>query len=330
MHVEMIGSGRDGAVLQHDLLRVDAPHVAEADDVLDSAKLLQLPRAHRPALHHGRHDGSVGAEHHVLVFEAFVHLLHRVRHGHRLELEDDARKGPGLPGLEERPIEDPGVTGTDPRDVIRIGTAIEQPADGVQRGLAAADDHVPRGRLRERGELADRDAADPIGHLERNRFRRRDTRGHVGRVDDPAANGHLRHPLGHPGTETPLAQVVAHREEPDPPRRQEPVTHDLVEVATDLRTAGPLEEAGVQAFGFAPVLSECRRVDAVEPRRLVQLHEWIRVQPMAARPVASLDHHDVGVAVIDQRVDERHPERARTDDEIVRLEPHVTRHAPER
>ena len=51
---------------------------------------------------------------------------------------------------------------------------------------------------------------------------------------------------------------------------------------------------------------------------------------MAARPVASLDHHDVGVAVIDQRVDERHPERARTDHEIVRLEPLVPRHGAKR
>ena len=108
------------------------------------------------------------------------------------------------------------------------------------------------------------------------------------------------------------------------------MTHDLVEVATDLRAAGPLVEAGVRAVGLDPVLSEWRRVDAVEPRRLVELHERIRVQPMAARSVASLDHHDVGVAVLDQRVDERHPERAGTDDEIVRLEPLVPRHGAKR
>ena len=48
---------------------------------------------------------------------------------------------------------------------------------------------------------------------------------------------------------------------------------------------------------------------------------------MAAGSMAPLDHHDVGVAVLDQRVDERHPERAGTDDEIVGLEPRVARHA---
>ena len=37
--------------------------------------------------------------------------------------------------------------------------------------------------------------------------------------------------------------------------------------------------------------------------------------------MTSLDHHDVGVAVLDQRVDERHPERAGADDEVVGLEP---------
>ena len=50
---------------------------------------------------------------------------------------------------------------------------------------------------------------------------------------------------------------------------------------------------------------------------------------MAARSMASLDHHDVGVAVLDQRVDERHPERAGTDDEIVGLELRVPADAPQ-
>jgi len=42
---------------------------------------------------------------------------------------------------------------------------------------------------------------------------------------------------------------------------------------------------------------------------------------VTARTMAALHHHDVGVvAVLEQRVDERHPERAGTDDEIVGLE----------
>ena len=169
-------------------------------------------------------------------------------------------------------------------------------------------------------ELADRDAADPVGHVERRRIGRRNTRRHVGRVDDAASHRHVRHLTGHPGAEAPVAEVVAHREEAHPARRQEAVTHDLVEVAADLRAAGSLVEAGVRAVGLDPVLSERGRVDAVVPRRLVQLHERVRVEPVTAGSMAPLDHHDVGVAVLDQRVDERHPERAGTDDEIVGLE----------
>ena len=104
------------------------------------------------------------------------------------------------------------------------------------------------------------------------------------------------------------------------------MTHDLVEVAADLRAAGSLGKAGVRAFSLGPVLSERGGVDAVEPRRLVELHERVRVQPVAAGAMAALDHHDVGVAVLDQRVDEGHPERADTDDEIVRLELRVPAH----
>ena len=41
---------------------------------------------------------------------------------------------------------------------------------------------------------------------------------------------------------------------------------------------------------------------------------------MTAGPVPPIDHHDVGVGVLDQRVDEPHPERARADDEVVGLD----------
>ncbi len=41
---------------------------------------------------------------------------------------------------------------------------------------------------------------------------------------------------------------------------------------------------------------------------------------MATRSVPPLDHDDVGVAVLDQRVDERHAERPGANDEIVGLD----------
>ena len=98
------------------------------------------------------------------------------------------------------------------------------------------------------------------------------------------------------------------------------MAHDLVEVAADLRAAGAFVEVDVPVAGLVPALAQRGRVDPVVARRLVELHERVRVEPMAARSMAPLDHYDIGVAVLDQAVDERHPERAGTDDEIVGLE----------
>jgi hypothetical protein len=107
MHVEMIRSGRDRALLEDDLVGLDALDVTEPDDIADSTELLELPEAQRRALHHRRHDGSVGAKHHPVLFEALVHLFYRLRRNDRLELEDDPCKGAQLAGLEERSVQDP-------------------------------------------------------------------------------------------------------------------------------------------------------------------------------------------------------------------------------
>ena len=101
------------------------------------------------------------------------------------------------------------------------------------------------------------------------------------------------------------------------------MTHDLVVVAADLGAARALEEARVHAVGLDSVPPERGRVDAVVRRRLVQLHERVGVEPVAAGTMAPLDDDDVGVAVAKEFVDERHPERTGSDDEIVSLEVRV-------
>jgi hypothetical protein len=55
------------------------------------------------------------------------------------------------------------------------------------------------------------------------------------------------------------------------------------------------------------ILSERGRVDPIKSRWLVKLHERVRIQPMAAGSIVPIDQNDLGVAVVDQRVDERHP-----------------------
>lgn len=49
----------------------------------------------------------------------------------------------------------------------------------------------------------------------------------------------------------------------------------------------------------------------------MQPHEWVGVKPMATRRVATIDHRDPGIGVPDQRVNEGHPHRARSDDQVV-------------
>ncbi len=65
----------------------------------------------------------------------------------------------------------------------------------------------------------------------------------------------------------------------------------------------------------------------------MKLDEGIRVQPVTARSMASLDDDDLGVGVFDQAVDERDAHRARTHDEVVGLYParldHGVRLTPE-
>ena len=74
------------------------------------------------------------------------------------------------------------------------------------------------------------------------------------------------------------------------------------------------------------VVPERPRLDAVVRGRLVEAHERIGVEPVAARPVPAVDQHDLGVGVRDQRVSEGHPRRTGSDDEVVGLDfPHPWR-----
>ena len=176
--------------------------------------------------------------------------------------------------------------------------------------LPAADDHIAGRRMPNLREVADGNALHAVGDGERRRLARRHTRRHVGRVDHATPHRHVGDLAGEQGAEAPLAEVVAHREEPHPTRVDQLVPHDLVEVAADLGAAGALVEAGFAPLGFDAIEPEQRRVDAVRRRRLVQLHEGIRVEPVAPGAMPALDDDDVGIRVLDQAVDERrHPSR---------------------
>ena len=92
---------------------------------------------------------------------------------------------------------------------------------------------------------------------------------------------------------------------------------DAVVVRADLGDARTFLEARLRPGRLDRTGSEDGRRDAVEQGRLVQLDEWIRVEPVPAGRVAAIDERDVHVRVIDERVGERHAHGSCADDEIV-------------
>ena len=114
--------------------------------------------------------------------------------------------------------------------------------------------------------------------------------------------------------------VLAASEEGDAARADETAIQDVVVVGEDLRLPGPLLEPRLRAAPLHRTAAEARRRDAVEQRRLMQLDERIRVQPVPAGRVATVDERDVDVGMVDERVGERHAHRACTHDEVVRVQ----------
>ncbi len=58
----------------------------------------------------------------------------------------------------------------------------------------------------------------------------------------------------------------------------------------------------------------------------MQLNEGIRLEPVPTRPMPPIDHHDVGIGVFDEGVDEPHSQRTRADNEIVGVDLHGPAH----
>jgi hypothetical protein len=117
-----------------------------------------------------------------------------------------------------------------------------------------------------------------------------------------------------------VGAVVGHAEEPDPAGRQQLLVKHLLVVGADLGRRGPRVKAGVRPVLVDHVTAELPGVDAVQGRRRVQAHERVRVIPVAARTVAPVYQHDVGVAVRDERVGERHASGACADDQVIGLD----------
>ena len=126
-----------------------------------------------------------------------------------------------------------------------------------------------------------------------------------------------------------LADVARHRKVADLPRRQQALLHDAVVVPAYLRGAGALVHPCVRSVAVYRLAAERQRVHAVVRGGLVQAHKRIRLEPVPAGRVPPVDHDDVGPRRIYQRVGERHPRGAASDDQVVRFDA-SSRHGPHR
>jgi hypothetical protein len=93
-----------------------------------------------------------------------------------------------------------------------------------------------------------------------------------------------------------------------------------LEVVADLHAGRPLVEPSVRSGLVEQILAENPRVDAIVCRGLVDAHETVCVVPVTTRAVSPIDHHDIAVALSDERIRERHPGRTRTNDQIVGID----------
>ena len=109
-------------------------------------------------------------------------------------------------------------------------------------------------------------------------------------------------------------------EKPDAAGPNQTPVQDVVVVIDDLLPLRPLLEASLWPLGLHRARAEHGRGHAVKQRRLMELHERIGVEPVAARRFTTIDQRDMYVVgVIDQRVDERHAHRSGADNEVVGL-----------
>ena len=264
----------------------------------------------------------VDPKHHAGGFEAQEEIVERLgvggrRHGVRSKPERHRRIG-----LDDGAIEHPGVTRAYPDDAVGLHAVRQQPHDPVGGGLAGTDDHVAVRRRGQPGELVDRDDADVVSNTERRGCRRGDRRRQVGGVDDAASHVDLHGLARHPGRHEmggAVRVILAPPEEGDAARADEAAMQDVVVVGLDLRLTGPFLEPRLRAALLHGAATEHGRRDAVEQRRLMELDERIRVLPVPAGRVATVDERDVHVRVIDQGVREGHAHRARAHDEVVGL-----------
>lgn len=97
--VEPVGTRRDLAAFQHDLVRLDALHATAPDHVPDPPQLREFGLRHRGAAIHRRPHALVEAQQHAALVRAREEVVHRGGAGDRLHL----LRGSSFSGTQRTP-----------------------------------------------------------------------------------------------------------------------------------------------------------------------------------------------------------------------------------
>ena len=316
MHHERVVGDRDGALVEREAPRLDESDVPEPHHVLDGAQHVQLPDCEGGRLRHGRGHRPVDAHHDPGVLEPDEEIVQRRgcdRSLHRVGGHAQEHRGIGL---DHGTVEHPGIARPHPADRVGVDAVRQQPDTGVGRRLARADDHVLPPRLGHAYEVVDFDDRRTVRDLERRRGVGGYVGGQVAGVNDPARRRQGELLASDTRDDLAIPDVLGRREELDSVRREH-LIEDLEVVGADLVAGGPLVQAGLGSAGLHAAAAEQGRRDAVERRCLVQPHERVGVEPVAADAVAAVDYCYSYVGVVDQRVGERHAHGAAPHDEVV-------------
>ena len=110
MHDERARRQRDRPAVEDDLAAGHVLDVSEANDVLDGAEQIELPRAERGGLGHRGDDVRVDPQHHAGGFEAQEEVVERLGLGgrrHGVRGQPERHRGVGL---DDGAVEHPRVT----------------------------------------------------------------------------------------------------------------------------------------------------------------------------------------------------------------------------
>ena len=306
--------------------RLDAAH---AHDIVDIAQPIDFALRDRGVVEHLRLHVTVDAKHHAVAFQLVEDLRPAGGSGgglHDGDLSADGAVEELFARLHGSAIDQPAFARFHPGDAVGRNARLQQPDARVHCGLARAEDAVvlrQRPALPQVRQRAGHDDAHAVGDREGPLVGRGDGGFEIGRVDQFAADRHLRLLAREEVPEAALAVVFAVREILHPARGQQVVAHYGLEVGEDFGPARQFEKALVGTGLVNPVLPQRHAVDPVGRTRLVQRDEGIGIVPVPAGRRMTVDHdHRCLFVLFEQRVDEGERGRARADDQVIRFESH--------